>query len=283
MPTHPAAPASLPDLVAAYRQTAEAVVELGRSCTAADFARPTECPGWTVQDQISHVASLESMFAGEPPLTVDLPELAHVRSDFGRFMELGVHARRSHSGAEVVEELARVLPSRVAALSNPELTLESVIESPIGPRPAGGFVALRTRDIWCHEQDLRVALGRPLSLDAPGCSVFADGVLGAVPVLLARDVKAPVGTTVVVEMTAGAAGEVTGSIGARVDEGEGGKPRGVAVDPAELPEPTARITLTTEALTRRGAGRRSVADTPYAVSGDPALVAALLEELAITP
>jgi len=270
---------SLPDLVAAFRQTAEEVLALGRSCSEADWARPTECPGWTVQDQLAHVSALESGLAGEPQPRVELPDLPHVRSEFGRFMELGVHARRSWSGPEVVDELARVLPVRVAALSDPSLTLDTVIESRLGPRPAGAFVALRTRDIWCHEQDLRVALGRPLTLAAPGGALFADGVLAAVPAVLARDVHAPVGTSVVVEVT----GEVVGSVGARVEAGEGGIPRGVAVDPAEVAEPTARITLTTEAITRRGAGRRSVADTPYAASGDLALAAALLEALAITP
>ncbi len=60
MPLHPAAPDDLAGLVAAYRQTTRAVVDLGRSCSEADFDLATACPGWTVKDQISHVVGLES-------------------------------------------------------------------------------------------------------------------------------------------------------------------------------------------------------------------------------
>ena len=60
MSLHPAAPEDLAGLVAAYQQTTQAVIDLGRSCSDADFDLPTACPGWTVKDQISHVVGLES-------------------------------------------------------------------------------------------------------------------------------------------------------------------------------------------------------------------------------
>ncbi len=299
MPVQPPPPATLVDLVAAYAQTAQAVLELGRSCRAEDFARHTECPGWTVQDQLSHVTALEALFAGEPEPPVELPELAHVGSDLARFMERGVHARRSWTGSEVVAELADLLPRRLATLADPSLTLDSVIDSTIGARPAGAFLALRVRDIWCHEQDLRVALGRPLALSTPGASHFTAGVLAAVPAILAREVHAPVGTSVAVEVT----GPVSGTVFARVEAGRGGIPRGVEVAPGDVASAEvapgdvasaesasvdfsrtdATITLSTEAFTRRGAGRRSVQDTPHTATGDLDLARAVLAHLAVTP
>ncbi len=287
MPQHPVPPSDLASLVAAFAQTTQAVIDLGRGCSAADFARHTECPGWSVQDQVSHVAALESVFAGEPPLPVEVPDLPHLHSDMARFMESGVHARRSRSGAEVVEELAGLLPRRVAALSDPALTLDSVIESAIGPRPAGAFVGLRVSDVWCHEQDIRAALGMPLALDTPGAALFTSRVLGALPMIVAREAAVPVGETVVVEVT----GSVRGAAAVRVEDGSlagtgdgsDSRPRGVAVDPDPAAGPVTRITVSTEAFTRRGAGRRDLAATPYAVSGDPAIAAAVLENLAITP
>ena len=318
MPQHPVPPSDLAGLVAAFAQTVTAVVELGRGCSAADFARPTECPGWNVQDQVSHIASLESVFAGEPPLPVTVPDLPHVRSEFGRFMEAGVHARRAWTGARVVEELAELVPGRVAALSDPSLTLDSIIDSAIGPRPAGAFVALRVSDVWCHEQDIRAALGMPLALDTPGAAVFTSRVLDALPVIVARDAALPVGTTVVVEVV----GPVSGSAAVRVQVGEDGRPLGVQLDGASQSlgagadgagrdgaagagtddttgagtdgatgagtdgatrTATTRITLSTEAFTRRGAGRRDVDATRHTVVGDPAVARAVLEHLAITP
>ena len=55
------------------------------------------------------------------------------------------------------------------------------------------------------------------------------------------------------------------------------------VAPDAVSGPLTRITLSTEAFTRRGAGRRDLANTPYAVSGDPAIAAAVVEHLVITP
>ena len=183
----------------------------------------------------------------------------------------------------MVEELAGLLPRRVAALSDPALTLDSNIESAIGPRPAGAFVGLRVIDVWCHEQDIRAALGLPLALDTPGAVLFTSRVLGALPMIVAREAAVPVGQTVLVEVT----GPVQGTVAVRVDEGtvEGsdGRPRGVVVAPDAVSGPLTRITLSTEAFTRRGAGRRDLANTPYAVSGDPAIAAAVVEHLVITP
>lgn len=279
MPQHPVPPSDLPALVAAFEQTAQAVIDLGRGCSAQDFTRHTECPGWSVQDQVSHVASVESLLAGEPPLPVEVPELAHVRSEFGRFMEAGVHARRSLSGAAVIDELQRILPRRLAALSDPGLTADSVIDSPLGRRTAGAFVALRVSDVWCHEQDIRAALGMPLALDTPAAAVFTRRVLDALPGLVARESGVPVGESVIIEVT----GPVTAVAAVRVEAGEDARPRGVVVDPATVTSPHTTITLSTEAFTRRGAGRRDLLNTPYAVSGNPAIARAVLEHLAVTP
>ena len=91
-------PTTLPPLVDAFEETVRSVIELGRGCSEADFARATACPGWTVKDQISHVVDLESILAGAPEASVDVPDFPHVRNDFGVFMERGVHARRPSPG-----------------------------------------------------------------------------------------------------------------------------------------------------------------------------------------
>jgi hypothetical protein len=69
----------------------------------------------------------------------------------------------------------------------------------------------------------------------------------------------------------------------RVDVGGDARPRGVVVEPDAVSGPVTRITLSTEAFTRRGAGRRDLHDTRYAVSDNAAIARAVLEHLAITP
>ncbi|MHB8185663.1 MAG: hypothetical protein ACYDDU_06165 [Dermatophilaceae bacterium] len=40
-------PRRLHDLVDAFAQTTQAVIDLGSSCGTDDLAQPTDCPGWT--------------------------------------------------------------------------------------------------------------------------------------------------------------------------------------------------------------------------------------------
>ena len=69
----------------------------------ADWARPSELPGWTVKDCLSHVATVESNFLGEPTESVPVSHLAHVIDPVpgghgGRGRGLAAAARRGGRG-----------------------------------------------------------------------------------------------------------------------------------------------------------------------------------------
>lgn len=283
MSTHPAAPVELPDLIEAYSNTTQAVLELGLTCHAADFEKPTQCPGWTVKDQISHVVGLEGALSGSPAPDVEVPDHPWVQNDFGRFMETHVQARRALPGPEVVAELQELLPVRIAHFHELLADPDQLVPGPAGERPARDSVFIRVIDIWCHEQDIREALDRPGNLDSPGAAAFTQQVLDSVPARAVKVAGLPVGTTVIIEST----GPVQARGGVRVVEKDGeaygetlfsGEPH----DPGLEGEVTT-IRLTTEALTRRGAGRVSTADLRYHVEGDEQVATALLDALAITP
>ena len=303
MPLSPPVPTDLPALVNAFEQTLRAVLSLGQGCRADDFGVATECPGWTVQDQLAHVSSIEVAIAGgsEPP---EVPDLPHVLNHFGRYMERGVAERRWWSGHGVVDELADAIDRRMAALRAPGLTADTPVALPLSiSLPAstlGELMVLRTRDVWAHEQDLRVALGRPGGLDTVGAAIFTQTMFQSLGLLASRVAKVPVGEVVVLEST----GPVVGVVGTRIGVRDDGKPLGVALSEAESealrpsagsadgPDGAAQpaqpigvtwISMDTDALTRRGAGRRSVEATRYAVSGDPAIAHAVVEALVITP
>ena len=283
MPLHPAAPEDLPGLVSAYGQTVRAVIDLGRSCTPRDFDKETACPGWTVKDQVSHVTGVEQWLSGAPLPRVQLPDYGHVQSDFDRVTESMVEMRRRMLGSKVVDELEGVLAKRLAQLGNPELTLETPVKGPIGVAPAGEVLRMRILDIWTHEQDIREALGRPGDLDAPGAAVFLDALCSAMPRLVAKNAGIEPGNDVIFDIT----GPVVGRTGVRVEVGEGGKPLGTPLFTGtvhEHPEDAqvTSIILSTQAITRRAAGRGGLDDIYFTIQGDENVGRRVLEALPFT-
>lgn len=282
-------------MVTAYAETTQAVLDLGTTCRPEDFALPTQCPGWTVKDQISHVVGMESLLAGGPEDDVEVPDHEWIRHDFGRFLERAVEARRPRSGHEVVQELAHVLPRRVRALRDPALTLDSPMPSLFGEESTVATqLRLRIVDIWCHEQDLREALDRPGNLDSAAAATFVTSVLDAFPRRAARAGLEP-GTSVIIECT----GPVLAREGVRITRTSDGSLRGEAlfsgqVHVDETDDSTGEliviprgsmttIRLTTESLTRRGAGRVPTSQLRYSVEGDEDVAARVLDALTITP
>jgi len=287
----PAAPQGLHDLVAAFAQTTQAVIDLGHSCTNEDLARPTECPGWTVHDQISHVVGVEAWLEGHKDPRVEMPRYEHIRNDLGKRVEYAVEVRRGRSREEVLTELERVLAQRLSTLRSPGLTDTSIIAGPFGPDQAAAVVLMRTFDVWAHEQDIRAALGRPGNLNSPAAAVFVNSVLVQLPRLIAKGAGLEPGHPVVIDVT----GPVLARQGVRVEMDEQGGLRGHAMfsGDAEVtadgprsdqqPDPaTTTISLSTEDFTRRAAGRRSVSRTAYGVVGDEAIARRVMEALVVT-
>lgn len=283
---HPSPPEDRDGLLDAFEQNCQAVIALGLSCREDDFELQTECPGWTVKDQIAHVVGVEKTLAGIPSPRVQVPDYPHIRSEYGRRVEHDVEARREIPGRLVVQELADHLPIRMAALRAAATPLDEVVGGFFGPETTFGTqLRRRVMDTWVHAQDIRAALDRPGGLDSPGAAVFVDAIFQALPRVVGRDAGVPVGRAVVLDVT----GPLTGREGARVVEGEDGRPFGASLftgaerlATAELPRITG-IKLTTEALTRRAAGRRSTEEIRYTVHGDDEIARRVLDALVITP
>lgn len=288
MPMHPAAPEDLSGLVEAFAQCAQAIVDLGHTCREEDFDRPTECTGWTVKDQIAHVVGVEAAMEGRRD--PEVPAGDHTHGETGGHGEYAVQSRRPRSGGDVVSELEHVVAQRLGTLRTPGLTETSILVGPDGePMEAAELLHVRIRDLWVHEQDIRTALERPGNLDSPAALVFADHVLHAVPERVGSAGLEP-GTTVIIDMT----GPIVGRAGVRIGAEEDGRPcwlamfTGEPVAEAEVGAEEAEhgsvvsISLSTDALTRRAAGRRSVEDTVYHVVGDEELARRALAALTVT-
>lgn len=252
MPIHPPAPTGLPELFAAWRASLAAMVELGRACSDADFARPTACPGWSVQDQLAHVASVESLLMGADPLTAEVPDYPHIRHEMGAFMEEGVEARRAWAGAAVVDELESVLAQGESTYAAPGLEIDSPVASPLGEMTVGDLLTLRIMDVWVHEQDVRLTLDRPGGWDTGAAAVFVAATFARLPRLVGPVLRP--GEAIVVAITGPVEGAAGVGLLALSDD-----PDEVALaqldDPSQWAGPVTTLALSTEALTRRAAGR----------------------------
>ena len=286
MPQHPAPPTDLGGVVGAYEQATRAVIDLGQTLSARDFATDTECPGWTVKDQFSHIAGIEGWLDGATPPRIDLPELPYVKNEQGEFIELFVQERRSREGADIVGELEDILESRLAQLRDAGMSEDTAVRGPFGRTTAVKAITLRASDIWVHEQDIRTAVRRPGDLDTPAAAMFVAAVIRSFPRVVARDAKVPVGHAVIIDVT----GPVVARAGARVVLDESRRPFGEELftgeshteDTASAPTETTSIVLSTDALTRRAAGRRAVGDLVFSVAGDAEVARDVLENLVVT-
>ena len=284
MPMHPAAPDDRNGLIDAFDNTVRAIIDLGYSCRDEDFDLQTECPGWTVKDQIAHVVGAEKSFSGLPRPQLKVPDYPHLRSDFARFVEVDVEARRGVTGRDVVAELAEFHPRRMAELRASEADVDTVIGGFFGPDTTfGEHLHRRIVDAWVHEQDIRAALDRPGNLDSASAAVFTADILAALPRIASRVADIGPGHAVVLDVT----GPVVARGGVRICVGEDGRPYGEELfSGQDRPEgeeqlDVTSIQLTTDALTRRAAGRRPTSEIHYSVTGDDDIARTLLDALVV--
>ncbi len=193
-------------VVAALTAEWTAIAELCAELDEAEWAAPTDCPGWSVQDNVSHMIGTERMLLGDPAPEIDVGEASHVRNEIGRINELWIAERRPWAPAEVLAEFREVTAARLealAAMTQEDFDAESW--TPAGTDTYGRFMRIRTLDCWVHEQDIRGAVGRPGHRDGPVVEVTLDEFAFAVGFAVAKLGRAPDGARVLIELTGPAA------------------------------------------------------------------------------
>ena len=234
--------------------------------TEAQWNTPTDCPGWSVQDQVSHLVGAESGILGNPRPDHTPKKTSHVKNDVGQSNEVVVDFRRSWPGQKVLDEFRELTGQRLTflrGLSDDGFAAET--QTPIGPGTITEFVRIRIFDAWVHEQDMRRALGIPGELEGSVAAHSVGRIARALPFVTARKAQALDGVTVVFN--------ITGTSGCVVSVAvEGG--RGKELD-AVPDSPTVTITTDVETFARLGCGRWDPAEAlssgKIAVSGDTAL------------
>ena len=90
------------DLVDNMERVWRSIEDLCRDLTEEEWKTATDCPGWSVQDQLSHLAGSESGILGRPSPDHTPRDTSYVKNDIGRRNEAVVDYRRPSPGQRVL-------------------------------------------------------------------------------------------------------------------------------------------------------------------------------------
>ena len=235
--------------------------ELGAQLTESQWKLPTDCPGWSVQDNLSHIVAYENTESGGAHTSHQAPKFDYVRNPIGELNENEIDSRRSLAGSAVLSEWIEVAARRLNLLRTAdESYFDKEVMTPTGPGTTADFLHIRVLDCWVHEQDMRRAVGIPGHLSGPAAEHTIDRLIRTVPIVVGKRAATPDGQSVVIDITGGVQRHVVCTI---VD----GRAKVVSQEPEA---PLARITMDTETFLVLATGRRNADDVNEKInySGD---------------
>jgi uncharacterized protein (TIGR03083 family) len=261
-------------IVGALDEVWTSIGELYAGLYEPQWQTPTDLPGWTVRDVLSHIIGTESMLLGREAPAVDISALTHVRNDMGRFNEAWVEYRRGTPTAELLDEYRTVIDARRAALAQTsQADFEAESWTPVGQATYARFMQIRVFDCWMHEQDARAALRSPGGFDGAAVQFALDEIAGALGFVVGKRAAAPDGSSVRFVLT----GPAARTIDVAVD----GRAR--VVDALDSP-PTVTLTTDTATFCRLAGGRgdpeQALASGRVELTGDAELADRLARNLA---
>jgi uncharacterized protein (TIGR03083 family) len=256
----------------------DSMQRLGAPLDETQWKLPTDCPGWSVQDNLAHILGIESVILGRPEPAIDLPDLPHVKNDLGRSNEIWVESFRPWSGAEVLHEFGAIAASRLAQLrSFTDADWSAPSWTPTGPGTVRDLIPFRVLDSWIHELDMRRALGQPADMDSPSARLALGRMRGILGMIVGSRLRPPEGTRVAF---------VVEGAGGFVDAFAMQSDRAVALDPA--PEPIAEgvdaaLHMDADTFVRLIGGRGELEEVAPAVrlEGDAGLGRRVVEHMKV--
>jgi uncharacterized protein (TIGR03083 family) len=245
----------------------EALSALGTELSDDDWDTPTDLPGWSVKDNLSHLVGTERAMQGFPGTNHRAAPVPHTRNPIGEANEHEVDSRRVLSGDEVLAEWNEISAQRIATLrSASDDYFDAPAMTPTGPGTVADFLHIRVLDCWLHEQDMRRAVHRPGHLSGRCAEHTIDRLIRTIPIVVGKRARTPEGGAVAIHITGGVERRVV----CEVVDG-----RAKFVDQPSA-TPLASITLGTDAFAALAAGRRSADAVTTTVEGDHELAQRVL-------
>ncbi len=261
-------------LVQKLEQVWASLADLCSTFSEQDWKKATDCPGWSAQDHLSHLAGSEARYAGHAAPEHTPPHFDWVRNDIGERNEVVVDLRRPWPGERVFQEFKEVTGERLKTLQDmsPDEFSEKT-QTPIGPGAVRDLLAIRVFDAWVHEQDIRRAVGRPGHMTGPVAEHSMGRVTMAMPFVVGKKAQAPDGSTVMFEITGPTAG--TMAIGV-----SGGRAQEIS---SFTDGPTVHLTMDLETLSCLGCGRwepgKALESGKVRIAGEQALGERIVAEM----
>jgi uncharacterized protein (TIGR03083 family) len=261
---------SISNLAAAWAS----LESLLQTLTEDEWKAQTGCPGWSVQDNVSHLIDYEEKALTSQALSrpTDGDRPPHVKNDLGASNEPGVAVRRSKSGPEVLAELRSVTAARLTQLhelSADDLTHE--LDLPVGRGTVADMLTLRVMDTWSHEQDIRRAVGKPGHVEGPAVDESIGYFCRFLPIVIVKRAGAPADAVVVFEVGDRPPFAVV------VKQGRG------SIEPVADTPPTVVLAMPVTVFGGLVCGRSDVTIADVDISGDADLGARVVGAMAFMP
>ena len=243
--------------------------ELGALLTESEWKTATDLPGWSAQDNLSHLIGIERMMQGLPATEHRAPAVDYIRTPIGQMNENEVDARRAATGAAVLEEWNGLVALRSQTLrAGDDAYFAQPAMTPTGPGTLADFLDVRVLDCWLHEQDMRRATGHAGNLSGAAAEHTVGRLVRTIPIVVGKRAATPEGGAVAINISGG----VERHLICEVQSG-----RAAIVDKSTAP-PLATIELSTEAFVVLAAGRRTSDQVDANVTGDQELAQRVLSK-----
>lgn len=247
-----------------------ALTELCAPLTEAQWKTATDCPGWTVQDNMSHLVGIENMLLGKPPTTHKSPKYDYIKNPIGEHNEHEIDARRSLSGSEVFAEWKATAAERTHQLQTADAEyFAKPMMMPTGPGTLGDFLDIRILDLWIHDQDIRRALNVSGNHGGPCAEHTIDRLIRTLPIVVGKRAATPEGESVSITIS----GAVKRTIFISVSEG---RANFVADKPAKL---SCEISMDSTVFTALATGRKQSTELTWTSTGDTTLAQRIVSQL----
>jgi uncharacterized protein (TIGR03083 family) len=217
MAHHPKASTMIPThIINTLEHTWNSISSLCESLTEQQWKTSTQLPGWSVQDNLSHMIGTERMLQGLPAAEHRAADMSFVKNPIGEFNEHEVDARRPLPGAQVLSEWNDLVQLRVSTLNSAdEAYFAREMMTPTGPGTMADFLHVRILDCWLHEQDMRIALKIIGNTGGDGAEHTIDRLIRTIPIVVGKRAATPEGHSVAIHIT----GPVSRDISVTVVEG----------------------------------------------------------------
>lgn len=243
------------DTINTLESVFESMSALAHTFTEEQWKTSTLLPGWTVQDNYSHIIAIEKMLQGLPPTEHKSPKFDYIRNAFGAANENEVDARRHLSGAQVLHEWDDIIALRMLTLRSADAEyFAQETMTPTGPGTVADFLHVRVLDCWMHEQDVRRALSLPGHQSGPAAELTIDRLIRTIPIVVGKRAQTPEGNSVAIILN----GPVTRNIVTTVVDG-----RAQLGVQGNL---VATITMDSNTFVQLAGGRMQYADVAQSVS-----------------